>query len=328
MNTREDKNYGALGAGAMEAYETAMGREMLDRVGQNSCGKGVVHEILYRDQLNMQPENFLTGTHAKLATSTTAVRDDIIFTRDGKVVGRAQLKDTPASVNKTLQQVINGKYAGTKLMGTQETTAAYGTKATARGITQKMTSTGISSKDTARIADKALGKPVVVENIIAGAPTAAELSGALAGILTAAGLLMDGCPAEEIAEETVKSAAVGAASGAAGFLGKELAASAVTEAGVNAGAKTLAAFVPDLSGVAAGYLAAKTAVTIAKPTVEGISDAFYCRNPECIIDGLKEGVGDAVDDIMEGIGSIGDFVSDTLESIGEGISDFFDSLFW
>lgn len=329
MNSQENKNYGAMGTGMMEAYEAAVGQEMLERAGQNQCGKGVVHEILYRDRLNLQPENVLTGTRAKLAASTTAVRDDIILARDGKIVGRVQLKDTPASVNKTVQQVASGKYAGTKLMGTQETAVAYAPKAAVKGVTQKMTSTGISSKDTARIADKALGKPVALENALAGAPTAGLLGGALAGMFTAAECLLDDqYSAEAVAEESAKSAVVGAASGAASFAARELTASAVVRNGAAAGAGALAPVVPVALAVPVGYVAAKAAVIIAKPTVEGISDALYCGNPGCVLDGLKEGAWDVVDEIIEGVGSVSDFVFDGLESIGDSISDFFDNLFW
>ena len=56
MNNQENKNYGVMGTGMMEAYEAAVGQEMLERVGRNQCGKGVVHEILYRDRLNVQLE--------------------------------------------------------------------------------------------------------------------------------------------------------------------------------------------------------------------------------------------------------------------------------
>lgn len=327
MNNQENRNYGAMGTGMMEVYEAAVGQEMLERAGQNQCGKGVVHEILYRDRLNLQPENVLTGTRAKLAASTTAVRDDIILARDSKIVGRVQLKDTPASVNKTLQQAASGKYTGTKLVGTRETVEAYAPKAATQGVTQKMTSSGISSKDTTRIADKALGKPVAVENILAGAPAAGLLGGVLAGTFTAAESLMDG-QYETVAEEFAKSAAVGAVSGAASFVGRELAASAAVRSGVAAGAGALAPVVPVALAVPVGYVTAKAAVTIMKPTVEGISDALYCGNPGCVLDGLKEGAWDVVDGVMEGIGSVSDFVCDGLESIGDSISDFFDNLFW
>lgn len=314
MDKDNKKDSGVIGAGMAEAYEFAVGQEMLDRAGRNQCGKGVVHEILCRDQLNLKPENILTGTHAELASSTTAVRDDIVVTRGGKVVGRMQLKDTPASVDKTLQQVSRGKYAGTKLMGTKETAAAYEAKAAGRGIPQKMTSTGVSSKDTARIADKALGNPVALENILAGAPTAGFLGGSISGTLTAAELLLDGGhSAEEILEETAKSAVTGSASSAAGFVGAELAVSAAASSTIG----SACGLIPGAAGIVAGAAAAKAVGTIAKSTVEGISDAIYCGSPEFVLDGLKEGLWDVADSIGEAIGSIGD-----------GISDFLDNLFW
>ena len=156
-----EKNEMNITAGMQEAYEAKIGAEMLDRVGHNVNGKGVVHELLYRDKLNVDPSNILQGKHAELTSSTTAIRDDLVVKQGGKVVQRFQLKDTPNSVEKTLQQTCNHKYSGTNLFGTEETTKAYTQKAATRGTTvQKMTSTGISSKDTERIANKALGKSV------------------------------------------------------------------------------------------------------------------------------------------------------------------------
>ena len=111
----------------------------------------------------MSPERLIDGTKAVLTKSTTAVRDDLLIMNDaGGIVGRMQLKDTVPSISKTVNQVKAGKYAGTQLMGTPETVAAYNqavAKAAEKGVnvTQKMSGTGVSSADTARIASKTIG---------------------------------------------------------------------------------------------------------------------------------------------------------------------------
>lgn len=153
---------GATTAVAREMYEAKVGLEAASRVGKNPQLKGVVHEVIVKDCINANPTNVVTGKHAVLSQSTTAVRDDILVKQGSKIVGRMQLKDTPASINKTINQVKSGHYAGTKLVGTKETAAAYAksvSNAADKGIkiTQKMTSSNISSSDTARIAGKTIG---------------------------------------------------------------------------------------------------------------------------------------------------------------------------
>jgi len=159
----EKKNYGTAYGAARKAYEGSVGIRAVERAGYNPNIKGIIHEIMYADAQNACLDNLATGTKAALTKSTTAVRDDVVLMRGGVVAGRAQLKDTPKAISKTLDQVSCGKYRGTKLIGTKETTAAY-TKvvenAAEKGkvITQKMTSSGISSTDTGRIASESIGK--------------------------------------------------------------------------------------------------------------------------------------------------------------------------
>lgn len=157
-----ENNSGAAVAAAREAYEAKVGMEAVARAGNNPQLKGIVHEVLVRDSINCNPANLLNGTTATLVKSTTAVRDDILVKHGGEIVKRMQLKDTPGAIAKTVQQVSNGKYAGTNLVGTSETVQAYNAaveRAAAKGVsvTQKMSSSGISSADTARIATKTLG---------------------------------------------------------------------------------------------------------------------------------------------------------------------------
>ena len=160
MDKRKMPQSGATMAAGRMAYEGRVGVEAVARSGgKNPQLKGVVHEILYRDSITMAPDNLIHGTKGALSKSATAIRDDVLTMQGGKVIGRAQLKDTVSSINKTVKQASSGKYAGTNLMGTKETAAAYNScvdKLVAAGkqAPQKMTSTGISSSDTARIANR------------------------------------------------------------------------------------------------------------------------------------------------------------------------------
>ncbi len=156
------KNTGTVTAVSREAYEVKVGIEAVQRVGNNPNLKGVVHEIMAKDAVNLSPSNVVTQAKCVLAKSPTAGRDDLLVMQAGKVIKRAQLKDTPASIGKTVKQVTSSKYRGTNLMGTKETVKAYNeavAKLADKGVTvsQKMTSTRISSQDTARIATKTLG---------------------------------------------------------------------------------------------------------------------------------------------------------------------------
>lgn len=162
-NNVSKSNYsGTAAATSREIYEAKAGLEAAARVGKNPHLKGVVHEILIRDSMNANPANIVCGKKAVLSQSTTAVRDDILTMQGGKVIGRIQAKDTPSAIAKTVKQVQNKHYTGTKLVGTKETATAYAesvSKAADKGvkITQKMSSSKISSSDTARIAQKTLG---------------------------------------------------------------------------------------------------------------------------------------------------------------------------
>ncbi|MBM7620181.1 hypothetical protein JOC95_002034 [Bacillus tianshenii] len=144
-----------------EFYEGKVAVESLTRAGRNPQLHGIVHEVMYRDKLNVK--NLISGTKTVLSKSKSAIRDDLLVKKGTKIVGRMQLKDTVNSIDKTIKQVKNGKYSRTLLIGTKETTKAFQSKVaiqTQKGIkiTQKMHSSGISSSDTTRIAQRALGK--------------------------------------------------------------------------------------------------------------------------------------------------------------------------
>lgn len=152
------KNNGTNVALVREAAEVKVGLEAVNRAGNCKNLKGVVHEVIVKDMHNIAPKNVINGSTANLTKSATAIRDDIVVMKNGVRATAMQLKDTPASISKTVSQVKNGHYKGTNLMGTKETVKAYNDVVkTNPAITQKMTSTGVSSKDTARIATKTIG---------------------------------------------------------------------------------------------------------------------------------------------------------------------------
>ena len=249
--------------------------------GKNPQLKGVVHEILYRDSLTMAPKNLASGAKGALSKSVTAVRDDVLLKQGGSVVGRAQLKDAVASADKVARQAASGKYAGTKLMGTKETVAAYekaaanlaknGTK-----VTQKMTSTGISSADTSRIAAQTIGGSLKAAQLgkaaLASSGTGAALSGVIeavsSGVKLAKGEIDGGEFAANVAQE-----ALGGGFAAAGGTAAATA--------VSIGAATLLAgttaplWLPGAVGVGAA-VAAGSAIKSAWDGVAGGIRDFFC----------------------------------------------------
>ena len=244
-NNRNNGNSGTMTAAARAAYEGKAGIEAFERAGRNPNLKGVVHETLARDIYNTSPERLLDGTKAVLAKSTTAVRDDLLIMNGGKVVGRAQLKDTVNSIGKTLRQVKDGHYAGTNLMGTKETVAAYGNAVSNAGkeITQKMTSTGISSTDTSRIATQTIGSAagdLTAEAIgalaVSSGAAGAAITGGIEAITSGVKLVEGEIDGEEFVGNVTKQAVSGglAAAGGSAAASVATAAAATALAGVTA----------------------------------------------------------------------------------------------
>lgn len=164
QNGRKNIKTGSvLGVGSViksQVRDTNITTRALNRVGKNKNIKGTINEIMTVDKFNKNPVNLLQGKRATLTKSTNAVRDDIIIKKGKKVVGRAQLKDTPSpsGIRKTINQVKDKHYKGTNLIGTKETAKEFAKKASQdKTIKQKMTSNGISSKETSLLAAKALG---------------------------------------------------------------------------------------------------------------------------------------------------------------------------
>ena len=226
MDQRKTMQAGATTAAGRMAYEGKVGVEAVVRSGgKNPQLKGVVHEILYRDSITMAPDNLIHGTKGVLSKSATAIRDDVITIQGGKVIGRAQLKDTVSSVHKTVAQAGSGKYVGTNLMGTKETAAAYNTcvdklAAAGKQAPQRMTSTGISSSDTARIASQTIGGSIKAASVARSALTSggagAVVSGGIEVAVSGRKLINGEIDGEEFAGNVARETVGGGISAAAG----------------------------------------------------------------------------------------------------------------
>ena len=219
MEYEKSRQAGTATAAGRSVYESKVGIEAVARSGgKNPQLKGVVHEIMYRDTLTATPENLISGTKGVLSKSITAVRDDVLLKQGGSIVGRAQLKDAVASADKVARQAAGGKYAGTKLMGTKETVAAY-EKAVAnmakngKNVSQKMTSTGISSVDTSRIAAQTIGGSLKVAQVskvaMSSGGAGAVLSGAIEVVSSGAKMAKGEIDGSEFVANVVQETAGG-----------------------------------------------------------------------------------------------------------------------
>ncbi|MCR5486194.1 MAG: hypothetical protein K6F35_01550 [Lachnospiraceae bacterium] len=206
---------GGAAAAAAEAiksgYEESVVQRMIGRAGAKTANgaKGIAHEILYADKLNLK-DIFKKGTKTSLTKSSTARQVDVITTNSGKVAARYQLKDTAGSITKTLKQVKSGKYQQVQMVGTKETARAFNERALAEGVTKTMKDSGISTKTTSRIADKALNPVPGAAEIAGAAGKAAGIGAVVSGAVAAAESAING---DDISEAT-GHIAVGTASGA------------------------------------------------------------------------------------------------------------------
>lgn len=300
---------GTAVAAARSAVEGKIGVEAASRAGRNPNLKGIVHEVMVKDRYNADPLRLLDDSKAVLAKSPTAVRDDVLIMRDGRVVGRMQLKDASKSARDIVRRVQNKQYAGTRLCGTEETVQAYDRCAAAvRGkpVTQKMTSTGISSDDTARVAIQTIGDSagklsaqmmgkVAVSSGVAGA----AVSGGIAALASGVQLLEGDIDGSEFAGNVADAAVKGG----------------LSAAGASAAGTAAAA------GVAT--VLAGTTAPLWAPAAVGAAAALGVGT--AIAGGLEEVVGDSIGDVVSGVV---DTVGDTLEdarftacAVAEGVAD-------
>ena len=214
---------------AREAYDAKVGAEALKRAGKCKQLKGVVHEVLFKDRYNANPKNILAGKHAQLTKSTTARMKDIVVTKNGKVVGHAQLKDTvsPEGVAKTVKQINAGKYAKTKVFGTEETVAKVAGK-----TRQQVQSSGISTDTTTRIANKALGRMPSLRGIHCAGKAGGVAGAAVGAGIEAVGSIKAVINGEKCMEDAVIDvAAAGIRGGATGYAGAATGAAAAGATG-------------------------------------------------------------------------------------------------
>lgn len=296
-------------------YEGTVNKRVVERVGNlhPNQSKGIVHEVLYADKLNVTHSNLGKTT---LTNNKYAVRDDIISVKKGLVTQRAQLKDTisPKGIEKTIAQGTSGKYKGTNLLGTKETTNLYN-KHTADIGAQKMSSTGISSKDTQRIADSFSGHKTNVKNIMSNS-TRAGAMGAITNV--AIGVVDDVINCESGEEVLAHATANGARGFAAGYAGSAAATAATTATAGLAATSTIAASVP--------------VIAVAAPVVAGIGAAavvstMVMKATDGEIKDVLEDVGRSVGDVVSSVGdSIEDAICDGLDNLGDAIDNFFDGV--
>lgn len=276
--TDNNKKQNMAGTMVHEGYEASVGARVLQRSGASatqltSKAKGIAHEIMYCDKLNVNPENLVKGVHAGLTKSSTAPMKDIILKNThGRIAGHAQLKDTisPAGIRKTLDQMASGKYNKTAMMGTEETAQKVNELADKLGIKcQKIKSTGISSKTTERVAEKTLGRMPKVATL-----GNAAKSGGAAGAVFGAGMeavssISDVMNGDKDVDEAVADVAVagikGGIAGAASTVASSVAAGA-------AGSIVTAATGTAIGGAIAGT-AVGGAVVAAAPLVIGFGAA-------------------------------------------------------
>lgn len=280
MSNDNRKNHGTECAAIRKAYESSLGIRAVERSGYNINLKGTIHEIGYADSLNLQPSNLMSGTKAVLAKSTTAVRDDVLIMNGGKVLGRAQLKDTPKSIGDTIKRVSNGQYRGTTLVGTEETVAAYSKAATnaakrVKNVTQSMTSSGISSTDTGRIAAETIGESAAGGLDVAAvkklacnsALTGAAVSGGFEIVCAGSELVEGEIDGEEFLDRVAKETVGGGLSAAGGSV-----AAAFASAGI---ATLFGPKIPPIIPAAVGIGTAIAAGTVIKNFYDDICDAIF-----------------------------------------------------
>lgn len=294
---KRNKNTGMVATAMTEGYDYSVVRRMNGRAGvatQNG-GKGIAFEVMYGDKKNstnvFKPEGYLT----KLTKSSTATQADLVTMKGNKVVERIQCKDTPSISGtwKTLDQVRNGKYRTTQLVGTSESAAAFNEKASASGVTKQMKDSGISTKDTTRISNKynQAGSVTGMGNIV---KASAKAGGIMSGGIAAVESLVNGDSFSEAAGNVTSNTLKGAGTAAASTATFEL----------------------------------STAVLVSLPVPIPVKVAFAATSSILagtvtgeVLDSVCEDIGDGVEKIVEN-------VSDTVFDITSEVTDVLETFFY
>ena len=265
------------GSVAKEGYEARVALQALERAGKCPNLHGHVHELMFCDKYNFNPEHFLSGEHAQLTKSATATMKDVLMTKGGKVIGHAQLKDTSSlsGAAKTVRQMNAGHYSKTRVFGTEETF----TKVVGK-THQPIHSSGISSETTSRIASKALGKMPTL-----GMVQTAAKSGGIAGAAFGAGIeaissgidYLDGKKdfddvVIDVGAAAVKGGVTGAGSAAAGSIAAGLAGSAISTAAATSAGTAIASTTIGAATIIAGPVIIGAVTTV---VVGSIISSFF-----------------------------------------------------
>ena len=151
-------------AQARETFWDYAGQEAVQRVGRGPQLKGVIHEVVIREQRNLTPDALLRGSRTSLTRSANAKTVDLVTTRNGRVVERLQAKDciSDSCARNVQGRVSSGQYRTARLVGTPETVQKF----RGAGVTKRAESSGISSRSTTRAADNA-GANVPNKNLLA-----------------------------------------------------------------------------------------------------------------------------------------------------------------
>ena len=163
--------------GMREVNETRVAVEAVSRMGNGPRIHGIVHEIIFRNRINHNPINLIRGQRAILSNTPMDRKVDVIIRQGGRVIRKIQLKDTRHSIRKTIEQINQGKYSGTEVIGTSETKTAFDAATKGKFVRQPMGSSGISSSDTVRIGSRALRKIPQTQLLVKAAARAAIVGG-------------------------------------------------------------------------------------------------------------------------------------------------------
>jgi hypothetical protein len=148
-NKRNSNHANIFGMG-MELFWDRIGDEAVKHVGRGDQIKGTIHEMAHCTLKNIQSAAKVTGEVCHLTKQKNAPVVDAVIMRNGKTIGREQLKDVTSrsGIRSVVRRIQSGYYRSAKLVATRESAKMLS------GKTKKpIHSSGISSKTTQRAAD-------------------------------------------------------------------------------------------------------------------------------------------------------------------------------
>lgn len=251
-----------------QAYEAKVAAESLVRAGRNPQLHGIVHEVLIKDGINLNPINAAKGVRATLTKNPTAKTVDIVVSQHGKIISRIQAKDTAQSLHKAARQIGSGQYNSARVLGTRETASGITKILQKQGIGKTVHSSGVSSVTTKSIAAKVgVTGTSGLSNACMAAAKSNALTGAAAGTAFAViGGIVDLANDEKDLGEVVCDVA--------------LEATGCAVSGAGAGAVSAAAGTAVATGVAALGITGTAAVglTVGLPLAIGVGAFALCKS--------------------------------------------------